>query len=193
MLIGLVRHGETDWNAARITQGQTDIPLNDAGILQAKALANRLAQDEKVWDGVMSSDLLRANVTGQHIAEALHIPLIGTDVRLRERFFGEVEGTNEEQRIARWGEQWRELDLGVESDLDMTTRGMALLDELYAENPNRNILCVTHGSFIAYLMLALIDNLEDSRIGNLSYNILERSENGWRLVLHNCTKHLECV
>lgn len=190
MLIGLVRHGETDWNAARITQGQTDIPLNETGIAQAKALALRLTQDEKVWDGVLTSDLLRAKVTGQYIADALNIPIIGSDVRLRERYFGEVEGTNEEQRIARWGEGWRELDLGAESDESMTSRGIALLDDLYNQQPKQNLLLVSHGSFIAHLLLRLIDNLEDCRIGNLSYNIVERSEAGWNLLLHNCTKHL---
>lgn len=190
MLIGLVRHGETDWNAAKITQGQTDIPLNEVGIEQAKALANRLVQDGEVWDGVLTSDLLRAQVTGQYIADSLNIPILGTEVRLRERYFGQVEGTNEEQRIARWGENWRELDLGAESDDVMTKRGISLLDDLYLKQPKQNMLLVSHGSFIAHLLLKLIDNLEDCRIGNLSYNIIERVGDKWEMKLHNCTKHL---
>lgn len=191
MLIGLVRHGETSWNAVKRIQGQTDIPLNETGIEQAKLLALRLQEDDTSWNYVLTSDLTRAKVTGQYIVDALHIPLLGTDIRLRERFFGEIEGTTLEDRIERWGEGWAELDLGAESDSEMRARGVELLEELYTKHQVANIICVTHGSFIAHLLLELFPELEDQRIGNLSYSILERTAIGWRLNLHNCSKHLE--
>lgn len=34
--ISFVRHGETEWNALGKIQGQTDIPLNERGVQQAK-------------------------------------------------------------------------------------------------------------------------------------------------------------
>ncbi|MBQ4050182.1 MAG: histidine phosphatase family protein, partial [Oscillospiraceae bacterium] len=36
MQVIYVRHGETDWNEAHLLQGWSDIPLNEAGILQAE-------------------------------------------------------------------------------------------------------------------------------------------------------------
>ena len=38
----LVRHGETDWNAARRLQGHTDIDLNARGLDQAGQMARAL-------------------------------------------------------------------------------------------------------------------------------------------------------
>lgn len=191
MLIGLVRHGETDWNAAGRIQGQTDIPLNEAGIKQAKALAARLSREERIWDAVISSDLKRARQTAAIIAQELNIPLLDSDTRFRERSFGEVEGTTEEDRLKRWGADWRELDLGVESDGAMRNRGLEALSDLTEQEHKRNMLIVSHGSFIAQMLQALCSDLDDSRLGNLSYSILERQENGWRTLLHNCTSHLE--
>lgn len=191
MLIGLVRHGETSWNVDKRIQGQTDIPLNHNGIEQARLLAARLVSDEKIWDYIVTSDLERAKVTGDYIMQALQLPSLGTDKRLRERYFGQIEGTTLEERVEKWGEGWKELDLGAESDVDMRARGVGLLEELYVKYPSANILCVSHGSFIAHLLLELFPELEDQRIGNLSYSILERDENGWKLLLHNCSKHLE--
>lgn len=193
MQIGLIRHGETSWNAVKRIQGQTDIPLNETGIKQAKQLAARLKQEleQQRWDYLMTSDLQRAMVTGQYIADELNVMLLAPDTRLRERYFGQIEGTTLEERIERWGESWKGLDLGAETDEAMRQRGVELLNELYAMYPDKHILCVTHGSFIAELLLELFPELEDKQIGNLSYSILKRDEKGWQLLLHNCTKHLD--
>ena len=40
MRLIFVRHGETDWNAARIYQGWTDVPLNALGERQARAVGD---------------------------------------------------------------------------------------------------------------------------------------------------------
>ncbi|MDQ6418215.1 histidine phosphatase family protein [Paenibacillus sp. LHD-117] len=193
MFIGLVRHGETNWNAGGILQGQTDIPLNETGMRQAEALAGRLSSEENLWDAVMSSDLLRARVTAEVIAKKLDLPLLDPDIRLRERSFGKLEGTTEAQRVAKWGADWRTLQLGAESDDDMRARGMSVISELAERDADRNILIVSHGSFIAQLLQAMCSVIPDQRLGNLSYSILSLNDGQWVPVLHNCTKHLDTV
>lgn len=193
MFIGLVRHGETDWNAGGILQGQTDIPLNANGLKQAAALAERLKGEEKIWDAVISSDLSRARTTAEIIAKRLDIPMLAPDIRLRERYFGEVEGTTEAQREEKWGSDWRNLNLGAETDEEMRARGLEAISSLMEQERERNILVVSHGSFIAQLLQAMCSSIQNERLGNLSYSILSLNEDKWEPVLHNCTKHLDTV
>lgn len=54
--IGLIRHGQTDWNKAGKMQGHTDIPLNDQGKIQARQLAEHLSRQNLKWDAIYSSD-----------------------------------------------------------------------------------------------------------------------------------------
>lgn len=191
MRIGLIRHGKTDWNAQGKIQGQTDTPLNEEGIRQAYALADRLSRDPMKWDAVISSDLSRAYETARIIAAKLHIPLLPGEPKLRERYFGLIEGTTEEQRLARWGADWRKSDSGQESDEAVRGRALTFVEETAALEPNRNILIVSHGSLLAQLLKGMCPGLEDKPIGNLSYSVMQFEAGQWTPLLHNCTRHLE--
>ncbi|SEQ15004.1 histidine phosphatase family protein [Piscibacillus halophilus] len=187
-VIGIVRHGITDWNLAKRAQGSSDIPLNEKGIQDAEKLANRL-KDEK-WGVLYSSDLRRAHQTAEIIATELEIPVI-TDERIREAYGGKIEGTTKAERIERWGENWFEKDLGIESNQSVVRRGMEFLNEVSEKHPDEPVLIVSHGSFIRQLLNELVVELEKKyHLGNTSITKLRRHESHWELELFNCTKHL---
>ena len=81
----LWRHGLTDYNVAGRIQGRVDIPLNDAGLAQASAVAPAIAAMEPT--AIVSSPLGRARQTADVLSAA-----VGVDVRvddaLTERSFG---------------------------------------------------------------------------------------------------------
>ncbi len=61
MRLLLVRHGQSEWNAGRVLQGQADVPLSALGREQAAALAVTVAA--LAPDRAVTSDLLRASAT----------------------------------------------------------------------------------------------------------------------------------
>lgn len=61
MRLLLVRHGQSEWNAGRVLQGQADVPLSALGREQAAALAPTVAA--LAPDRAVTSDLLRASAT----------------------------------------------------------------------------------------------------------------------------------
>src|SRR5579863_6669190 len=90
-----LRHGETDWNAQGISQGNVDIPLNATGIAQARAAAEKLRN--RGIATIVASPLSRARVTAQFVGEALGLP-VDLDPDLREVGFGVQEG----QQMSGW-------------------------------------------------------------------------------------------
>ncbi|CAI1109298.1 Alpha-ribazole phosphatase [Serratia quinivorans] len=84
----LVRHGETQWNAARRIQGQSDSPLTANGEHQARLVAQRVSKQGITH--VITSDLGRTRRTAQIIAEACGCKVIN-DPRLRELHMGVLE------------------------------------------------------------------------------------------------------
>lgn len=190
MLIGLIRHGLTDWNAEGRIQGQSDIPLNDEGRRQAEMLGDRLLQETYRWDYCITSSLSRAAETGKIIAAKLGIPLLEPDERIRERAYGQVEGMTAAQREEKWGKDWNLLPLGQESDEQLQARALAFMEEIAAHYPDKNILVISHGGFLAQLYIALYKDKYSERLGNLSLTILEKKEKEWNPLLYNCTRHI---
>lgn len=91
--IYLVRHGQTDWNANRRLQGQTEIPMNDFGRLQVSENAHKLAeqmQNPHAYDYV-SSPICRARETMEILRTRLGLPPLDyrVDDRLKELHYGE--------------------------------------------------------------------------------------------------------
>ena len=94
-----LRHGETDWNARGLSQGNVDIPLNETGRAQAAAAATMLRH--RGIATVVSSPLSRAHDTAlAYATDAGHTVTI--DEGLREVSFGSQEG----QPMTEWFNDW---------------------------------------------------------------------------------------
>ncbi len=134
----IVRHGVTLWNKEARYQGQTDIPLSEDGIAQAQAVGKRLAAEPVCR--VYSSDLSRAKVTADIIAQHHHIE-VKTDRRLREMFFGEWEGLTFDEIGAKWPglrDRWLKDPVnlrppGGESASDLISRVLEAMRDIYSE------------------------------------------------------------
>lgn len=51
--IALIRHGSTSWNKEGRAQGNSNIPLDQDGIIQAELLAKRLSTED--WSHIYTS------------------------------------------------------------------------------------------------------------------------------------------
>ncbi|CAI8763376.1 MULTISPECIES: histidine phosphatase family protein [Bacillus] len=188
--LGIIRHGSTHWNKEGRAQGNSNIPLDQAGLSEAYKLAERLATEN--WDLIYSSDLLRAKQTAEAIEKNIENIEIYLDPRLREVSGGQIEGTTEDERISKWGDNWRALDLGIESSDSVKARAIPFIEEITYKYPNKNILIVSHGSFIKHLLKELVPHLsmiESPK--NTSITKIIKIEHGWDSELYNCTVHLD--
>jgi 2,3-bisphosphoglycerate-dependent phosphoglycerate mutase len=187
-ILAFVRHGETNWNRERRAQGQRDIPLNEEGRRQAQVLAERFGMEP--WDAVYTSDLSRARETAEAIGRRLSIP-VHSDDRLREIGFGRLEGTTIDERVERWGEQWKELDFGEEPISDIRARSSSFMQHVLDNHKGQRIAAVSHGAFIADTLRNITGDSSISHLGNTSVTILKYEDEQWVCELLNCTTHLE--
>jgi broad specificity phosphatase PhoE len=169
-----LRHGETDWNAQGISQGNVDIPLNAVGLAQARSAA--LLLRNRGIATIVASTLSRARVTAEIVGETLALP-VHLDDGLREVAFGVQEG----QKMTDWFAGWINGDFtpeGAETFAGLRTRAVAAINRAVARPPV--VLVVAHGALFRGLRSAM--GLETNvRTQNAMPLFCEPTTSGWAL------------
>ncbi|MFZ0544343.1 MAG: histidine phosphatase family protein [Candidatus Promineifilaceae bacterium] len=193
----LIRHGETDWNAAGRWQGHSDIPLNENGRQQAQALAYKLAG----WpiQAIYSSDLKRAKETADIIATPHQLNLI-LDTDLRERHGGYFQGLVGTEIRTKYAREWKMLieghDVeGVESNIALQERVWRAFEKIAATHQGEMVAVVSHGGSLGLLIAKALGFTLGQRPRftmrhNTGLSIVEIGENGPLVTLLNDGSHL---
>ncbi|AVM23222.1 histidine phosphatase family protein [Bacillus pumilus] len=185
--ICLVRHGETDWNAAKRIQGRTDIPLNDTGKWQAEQTG--LYLKDAHWDVVISSPLTRAKETAHLILKHINAPLVIMEDFI-ERDYGDAEGMSFEERQKLFPDKQYPNMEPLEAIQDRMVEG---IEKVRAAYPDQQVLIVAHGAAIHALLATLADkhlDLENTRLVNACLNYVEWKDGEWKVLDYNVVSHL---
>lgn len=196
----LVRHGETEWNAARRIQGQIDIDLNATGQRQAVAAGRWLAAAGIA--AIYSSDLQRAWRTAQAIGLALGLAPVANPA-LRERRYGIFEGLTYAEAKRDHPAGYAAFE-GRNADYDFTNgeslklmfeRVTSALREIVAAHPGGNVVVVVHGGVLDIVNRFVRGNsLEmprDFLIPNAGLNWIACCDGAWSIESWGETAHLE--
>jgi probable phosphoglycerate mutase len=153
----ITRHGETKWNTEGRLQGWMNSPLTEKGILQGQ----KLNQAVKMYDiqKIYSSPSERALKTAISAKGKLGVEIELMD-ELKEMNMGQWEGKTLEQIKEKEPENfenyWLRPHLFVkntgENFDEMLARTKRALDKIVQENPEGNVLIVTHGVTLKALM-----------------------------------------
>ncbi|MEU8139054.1 histidine phosphatase family protein [Streptodolium elevatio] len=191
----LWRHGQTTWNVERRFQGQTDIPLTEAGLAQATRSARLLAALRP--DAILSSDLTRTANTAAELAQLTGLS-VTLDEGLRETYAGHWQGlTNREieerfpEQFAAWrrGEPVRRGDGELETEV--ADRAVPAIERAVEKLPEGGTLVVvSHGGTIRCAIGRMIGLPEDTwgslgALSNCCWSVLGSGARGWRLLEHN--------
>ena len=195
MAVLLIRHGETDLNAAQVVQFP-ETPLGDHGLLQAEQLGRSLSR--RSIELVLTSDYQRARTTAERVAQHTGAKLIES-LHLRERNFGEIRG----KPYTEFGE----LDIfgldyeppGGESWDAFHARVDIAWGEVtsHAQSLSGDLAVVTHGLVLRSLLERKLDVSDhtlgtDLVVANTSVTVVDRDP-PWRVVELASVEHLQAV
>lgn len=201
----LVRHGETQWNAERRIQGQSDSPLTDNGEQQAWQVGAR-AKTLGITH-IISSDLGRTRRTAEIIAEVCGCDIM-FDSRLRELNMGVLEKRRIESLSAE-EEGWRrQLVNGTEdgripdgeSMQELGNRMHAALVSCLELPAGSRPLLVSHGMALGCLLSTILGlpayaerrlRLRNCSISRVDYQQSPWLASGWVVETAGDVSHLD--
>jgi broad specificity phosphatase PhoE len=197
----IVRHGESTCNQSKTYTGQTESPLTELGILQAKITGEYLYQNYKI-DLVYSSDLSRAIDTAKAFTEKTGQQVIA-DKNLREFDLGLWAGKTFEEvdKLFPKTAKLFKKDLansyadGGESYAQFQSRVKKAFEEIASKNDGKTVAVFTHGGVVRALYSAWnnfsADQVNSSpKFSNSSITVVEYSNGKPIFNLINYDKHL---
>ncbi|MCA9766424.1 MAG: histidine phosphatase family protein [Carnobacterium sp.] len=155
----LIQHCQSEHHINDMSGGWTDTPLTGLGKKQAEMIGKRLGKQSFINDSILfTSDLLRASQTAKIIGEHLKLPSISNS-GLREINTGIAAG-----KTKKWSNENRNPKFGNKFDLDYREfqdgetwrefykRVCQCMDSLSKENPKKQLIIVTHGGTLGYIL-----------------------------------------
>lgn len=156
MILYLMRHGQTDWDASHHVLGWKDMPLNQTGLQQVNLAAEKLKNIS--IETIYASDLKPSKKTADIISGYLDLPVHYTK-KLREINFGKAEGVKKTDLEAKFSyiyhafndiknpERYAIAYPGGETIGEAQQRFVKFITKL-CEDGRDNVLLVTHGMFL---------------------------------------------
>ncbi|MBS3781775.1 MAG: histidine phosphatase family protein [Candidatus Thermoplasmatota archaeon] len=146
----IARHGQTEWNRDSKLQGWKDAPLTERGIEQARALRDRLMDEE--FDAVYCSPLGRTLKTAEIVLDGKDLSFI-EDERLKEIDMGQWEGIKTDDIKKKFSKQYADFwerphkfkPIDGESFHELKERVVSFLEDVLERHKGENILIFSHG------------------------------------------------
>lgn len=202
MRIYLVRHGETEWNRTRRFQGRSNLPLNQEGKKQVRALA--LALKNEPLTAIYTSPLIRAFETARLI-KVFHpsTPII-EEKGLIEMNLGEFDG----MKVQDWAEQYPDIRKswnknpasvkmpGGESLKEVQARAKETLERITRIYSTDTTILISSHNFVNLTILCdllkiPLNRFRELRQENAAFNVICRKGNRFYVELVNEGSHLE--
>ena len=198
----LVRHGQTEWNRIERFRGRADLALNETGVKQAEAVAERLSG----WNvaAVYSSPLRRALMTAEIIGSRLGLlvqPLDG----LIDINYGKWQGLSPAEAAkqdadlyTRWLERPHEVVFPQgESLQDVRLRIEGVIAEMLDKHSDQTVSLVSH-VVVCRVFICTVLGLDNSHFWQIgqdtgAINVIETRGAGLALTLLNDTCHLKNI
>lgn len=199
----IVRHAEAEGNFKRLFHGWYNSEITEKGHLQAKKVAERLA--EMPIDILYSSSLTRTLQTAQYIADIKKLPIIRTD-KLKEINGGDWENKNFDDLPKLYPKEqftWEnephihQMPNG-ESMVEFYERILKEVKSIVNQNLGKNICIVTHGTAIRALLCRFYGKSIEHMINihwhdNTSVTVADYNDeaNDFKVLMEGDTEHLD--
>lgn len=192
MVLYLIRHGQTAWNAQSKVMGRTDVPLDEIGEKQAIELAGSILHFP--ISKIYSSPQLRAQQTAQKIALKKNIPVVSDDLLSEidfRRWVGKVskELLVDEVYLARKKNFFDFDHPEVESYRSVEKRCKTFIESM--GSADEHIAVVSHADIVRTFIVALMNMPQDMfyqfKVQNASCTVFKQIDDKWTMELLNFT------